>query len=57
MKRDYFPYFTQGRDVTVEEVRLFAIVDGELEAVTPGGLDLGALTDAGTDSCITNRES
>jgi hypothetical protein len=25
---------------------LFAIVDGELEAVTPGGLDLGALTDA-----------
>jgi hypothetical protein len=46
VKRDYFPYLTQGRDVTVEEVRLFAIVDGELEAVTPGGLDLVALTDA-----------
>jgi len=44
VKRDYFPYFTQGRDVTIQEIRLFAIVDRELKAVTPGGLDLAALS-------------
>jgi hypothetical protein len=46
VKRGYFPYFTQGLDVALSEVRLFAIVDGQLEALTPGGLDLDALTEA-----------
>ena len=39
----------QPLELTVAEVRLFAIVDGALEAVTPGGLDLGTLSDALND--------
>ncbi|HEV8319730.1 MAG TPA: hypothetical protein VGQ10_20110 [Vicinamibacterales bacterium] len=46
VKRDYFPYFTTRRDVTIEEIRLFAIVNRELKAVTPGGLNLSTLTTA-----------
>jgi hypothetical protein len=46
VKREFFPYFTTGKDIGVEAVRLFAIVDGAIEAVTPAGLNLGALTDA-----------
>lgn len=44
VKRDHFPYFTQGRDLTVHEVRLFRIVNGGVEPLTPAGLDLAALT-------------
>jgi hypothetical protein len=46
IERDHFPYFTQGREITLDSVRLAATKKGKLESVTPAGLDLDALTTA-----------
>lgn len=50
IERDHFPYFTQGRDITLDAVRLVAIKVGKLQFVTPAGLDLDALTTALNDA-------
>jgi hypothetical protein len=50
VKRDYFPYFTQGRRINIDAIQLDAIVDHELRTLTPQGLDLGALTDSLNES-------
>lgn len=44
VKRNYFPYFTQGREINLDAVQLHAIQDGQLQTVTPQGLDLPSLT-------------
>ena len=53
IKRDYFPYFTKGKEISIDSVRLHAIKpDNEtfkVESNTPAGLDLTALTDALND--------
>jgi hypothetical protein len=46
IRRDFFPYFTEGRSLVLHEIRVVRIADGALEAVTPPGLDLVALGDA-----------
>lgn len=45
VKRDYFPYFTRGRQIAVESVRLYAIHGEELKSAEPPGIDPGALSD------------
>ena len=53
IERDYFPYFTKGKEISIDSVRLHAIKpDNEtfkVESNTPPGLDLTALTDALND--------
>ena len=50
IKRDYFPYFTKGKEIIIDSVKLHAIKpDNEtfkVESNTPSGLDLNALADA-----------
>lgn len=48
VKRDYFPYLTQDRTITVDEVQLLAIAGAQLERVTPS-LDVEALSEALAD--------
>ena len=43
IKRDYFPYFTQGKDVTIDAIELHAIKADNLQSVTPPGLDQATL--------------
>jgi len=45
VKRNYFPYFTQGQDITIDAVQLHTIQNGQLKSVTPG-LDLVTLTNS-----------
>jgi hypothetical protein len=49
IRRDHFPYFTQGRDVSLEGVLVHAIKDGEVETITPTSLDLVAMANALND--------
>jgi hypothetical protein len=53
IKRDYFPYFTKGKEITIDSVKVHAIKpDNEtfkVESNTPPDLDLTALTDALND--------
>lgn len=44
VKRNYFTYFTQGKEINLGAVQLHAIQDGQLQTVTPQGLDLPSLT-------------
>lgn len=44
VKRNYFPYFTQGKDINLDAVHLYTIQDGQLQTVTPQGLDLASLS-------------
>lgn len=44
VKRDHFPYITQGKTVIINEVKLHAIADGELASTTPAGVDPADLT-------------
>ncbi|HXG23946.1 MAG TPA: hypothetical protein VNJ09_05270, partial [Chthonomonadales bacterium] len=46
VKRDYFPYFTLGKDITIDGLQVHAIQDGKLASTTPQGLNLGAFTQA-----------
>jgi hypothetical protein len=50
IKRDYFPYFTKGKEISIDSVRLHAIKPDKetfkVESNTAPGLDLTALTDA-----------
>jgi len=50
IKRDYFPYFTKGKEISIDSVRLHAIKPDKetfkVESNTVLGLDLTALTDA-----------
>lgn len=45
VKRDYFPYFTRGKEIAIEDVRLYAIVDEQLESAAASAIDLAALTE------------
>ncbi|KKO19787.1 MAG: hypothetical protein L3J18_05390 [Candidatus Brocadia sp.] len=46
VKKEYFPYFTQGQDkeITLNSVQLCAIKDEEAQPITLQGLDLATLT-------------
>jgi hypothetical protein len=45
VKKEYFPYFVQGRDPVIDKVELYAIQeDGSLDSATPGGVDAADLT-------------
>lgn len=44
VKSNYFPYITKGKDISLDEVQLHTIQDGQLKTVTPQGLDLPSLT-------------
>jgi hypothetical protein len=46
VKREYFPYFTKGWDVTILSVQLCAVREGELRTAMAQGLDLAACTEA-----------
>jgi Tc toxin complex TcA C-terminal TcB-binding domain len=43
--RDHFPYFTQGKEITIDGLQVHAIQDGQLGSVTPQGLNLAAFTE------------
>lgn len=45
VKRDWFPYMTRGRDITVERVRLHAIQGDALRSADVPGIDPAALSD------------
>ena len=49
VKRDYFPYFTQGRAIRIDAIQLHSIHDGQVESLTPQGLNLAGLTNALAD--------
>jgi hypothetical protein len=49
VKRDFFPYFTQGRGITIDSVQLHGIQAGQLVSVTPEGVDPDDLTDTLAD--------
>jgi hypothetical protein len=44
VKRDFFPYFTQGKEIAINKVELVAIRDDELTSAT-ANLDLAAITE------------
>jgi hypothetical protein len=44
VKREYFPYFTQGRAITIVGMQVHAIQDGGLNSVTLQDIDLAAFT-------------
>src|SRR5262249_35972170 len=45
VKRDYFPYFTRGKDITINEIKLLSIQNDQVKAHTPQGLVMADLTD------------
>jgi hypothetical protein len=49
VRRDYFPYFTQGREINIDVVQVCAIQESGVATVTPAGLDLAELTSALND--------
>ncbi|MDP9353437.1 MAG: toxin, partial [Chloroflexota bacterium] len=44
VKREYFPYFTQGRKITIKGIQIHAIEANKLDTATPGGLNLTKMT-------------
>ncbi len=44
VKRDYFPYLTQGKDITIDAIQLHAIKAEKVQPATLQGLDVAALT-------------
>jgi Tc toxin complex TcA C-terminal TcB-binding domain len=49
VKRDHFPYFTQGKDITINAIQLHALKGEKLEPHTPPDLNFEALTTALND--------
>ena len=49
VKREHFPYFSQGKNITIDSIQLRAAKGEKLESHTPPGLDFGALTEALND--------
>jgi hypothetical protein len=45
VKRDHFPYFTQGKQITIGGLQIHAIQDYKLGSVTLQGLNLAAFTE------------
>jgi hypothetical protein len=46
LKRDYFPYFTQGSQISLAGLQVCAIQDGQLGTLTPGGINLAVYSNA-----------
>jgi hypothetical protein len=44
VKRNHFPYFTQGKDITIDAIRLFGIRGNKVEVNTPPDLPFGSFT-------------
>ncbi len=44
VKKDYFPYFIQGKEITISAVELYAIQGKELHGEVAAGLDLKELS-------------
>jgi hypothetical protein len=64
LKREYFPYFVQGRDITINQVELYAIQDDGLISARPDGVDPDALKDGNefeillsSDDTVLGREN
>lgn len=50
VKRDYFPYITQGKEITIDGIQLHALQDGQIEGpTTPSGVSPADLTAALND--------
>jgi hypothetical protein len=45
VKREHFPYFTLGKDIELNSLRVYNLTDGTLNSQAPAGIDLGALTE------------
>lgn len=45
VKRDHFPYFTQGKEIAIDALQIHTIEDGKLGSVAPQGLDLDAFSE------------
>jgi hypothetical protein len=45
IKKEFFPYFVQSRDINITGIEMYALTDDGLAATTPGQLDLSALSD------------
>jgi hypothetical protein len=45
IKKEFFPYFGQSRDINITGIEMYALTDDGLAATTPGQLDLSALSD------------
>ena len=50
IKREHFPYFTQGRRIAIDSIRLLRITDKSLQSVSVPEIDLDALTTALNDA-------
>jgi hypothetical protein len=44
VKKEYFPYFVQGRDPVIDKVELYAVQKDRLLSATPSGIDAADLT-------------
>lgn len=44
IKRDFFPYFLQGKDIAINAIELHAIQNETTVSAAPGGVDLATLT-------------
>ena len=47
---DFFPYFTKGSDLRLDTFKVYAFPNGNLESLTPQGLDPGTLSQTFKDS-------
>lgn len=45
VKKEYFPYFVQGKEITIDAIQLHAIQDDKMQSTTPQAVDLTALTE------------
>jgi hypothetical protein len=52
VKREHFPYFTQGREISIDAIQLHAVQADRMQSITPQGLDLGNLTTKLTDEGV-----
>ncbi len=43
IKRDYFPYVLQRREITIDAIQVYAVDARDVKSITPPGLDLNAL--------------
>ena len=50
IKKEYFPYFIQDKNITIDQVELYAVQEGELLQVIPDGIVTDELTTALEDN-------
>jgi len=50
IKRDYFPYITQGRNISITEISLHGITDNGIGPIIPDGVNIESLSDELNDT-------